>query len=76
MLRVVDASEAAGRPVLGFTGYPELQPFSTGSGHLNLLCGRCRFVLVAGANDSAEWPAPLIRCPACGECNDAEQAAA
>lgn len=69
-LSVVDRQEIGERPVIGFTGYPDLRPFSTGDGGLNLLCGNCGFVIVAGTDDSAGRPQMLIRCPACGGYND------
>lgn len=71
VLSVVDQREIGERPVLAFTHYPNLRPFSTGPGGLNLLCGRCQFVLVAGTVREAEHPLMLIRCPSCGSCNDA-----
>jgi hypothetical protein len=69
-LSVIDRQEVGERPVIGFTGYPELRPFSTGTGELNLLCGVCGFVLVAGTTYAAGQPRMLIRCPACGGYND------
>ena len=75
VLPLVGPREAGERPVLGFTCYPELRPFSTGTGDLNLVCGGCRFVLVAGSTGSAERPAMLIRCPSCGCYNDPVPAA-
>lgn len=70
VLPVVRSQEAGGRPVLGFTCYPELRPFSTGDGDENLVCGSCGFVLVAGSTSAAQRPAMLIRCPSCGGYND------
>ena len=70
VLPLVGAGESEERPVLGFTHYPELKPFSTGTGEVNLLCGRCGFVLVAGTTTDSEVPPMLIRCPSCGERND------
>lgn len=70
MLPVVGSQDAGARPVLGYTCYPELRPFSTGPGDLNLVCGGCGFVLVAGSTTSDERPALLIRCPSCGGYND------
>ena len=70
VLSVVEPPDLEGRPVLGFTAYPELHPFSTGLGTMNLLCGGCRFVLVAGASVDDAVPRMLIRCPACGSLND------
>ena len=70
VMSVIDRREIRGRPVLGFTSYPEPRPFSTGSGELNLVCGGCGFVLVEGVKRSATYPHLLIRCPACGDCND------
>jgi hypothetical protein len=70
VLAVVDSREVGERPVLGFTCYPELRPFSTGTGALNLLCGECGFVLVEGASGAPGGPLMLIRCPACGQYND------
>jgi hypothetical protein len=69
-LSVVDRREIGDRPVIAFTGYPVLQPFSTGPGELNLLCGTCGFVLVAGTSPAAGRPRMLIRCPSCGGYND------
>ena len=73
VLPLVEPGQAEERPVLGFTHYPDLQPFSSGTGDLNLLCGRCGFVLVAGITSGAEVPAMLIRCPSCGERNDPDR---
>lgn len=71
VLAEVDRKDLNGRPVLGFTRYPQLAPFSTGTGDVNLLCGSCRFVLVQGAADNdARGAQLLIRCPACGALND------
>ena len=70
VLSVVDRQEIGERAVIGFTGYPQLRPFSTGSGELDLLCGGCGFVLVAGSAGPAAQPVMLIRCPACGGYND------
>ncbi|WP_395656851.1 hypothetical protein [Nocardioides sp.] len=70
VLPVVGSSEAGGRPVLGFTCYPELRPFSTGDGDVNLVCGGCGFILVAGSTGTAQRPSMLIRCPSCGRYND------
>jgi hypothetical protein len=71
VLAEVDRSDLNGRPVLGFTRYPQLAPFSTGPGDVNLLCGGCRFVLVQGAADNdAGGSRLLIRCPACSALND------
>ncbi len=70
VLSVVDFREVDGRPVLGFTCYPELRPFSTGTGADNLLCGSCGFVLVGGASGAPGGPLMLIRCPSCGRYND------
>lgn len=70
VLPVVRTQETGSRPVLGYTSYPDLRPFSTGSGDLNLVCGGCGFVLVAGSTSTTERPAMLIRCPSCGGYND------
>ena len=70
VLSVVDRREIGERPVIGFTAYPQLRPFSTGSGELDLLCGGCGFVFVARTTDTAARPVMLIRCPACGGYND------
>jgi hypothetical protein len=70
VLSVVERQEIGERPVIGFTGYPELRPFSSGAGELNLLCGVCGFVLVEGATDADGRPLMLIRCPSCGGYND------
>jgi hypothetical protein len=70
VLSLVDPGRVGERAVLGFTRYPELAPFSTGTGDLNLLCGKCGFVLVASATDADTYPKLLIRCPSCGGYND------
>jgi hypothetical protein len=71
VLAEVDRSDRKGRPVLAFTRYPDLAPFSTGPGDVNLLCGSCRFVLVQGADeDDGSAGRLLIRCPSCGALND------
>lgn len=70
VLSVVSQEETGTRPVLAFTSYPVLRPFSVGPGEVNLLCGRCRFVLIAGEKAGTERPRMLIRCPACGDSND------
>ena len=69
VLSLVDRTEIGERPVIGFTGYPDLRPLSTGGGEMNLLCGTCRFVLV-GTTGPDGYPHMLIRCPACGSYND------
>jgi hypothetical protein len=65
---VVDRAAAPGYAVLGFTSYPVPGPFSVGAGDLNLLCGDCAFVVVAGTSWEAV-PRMLIRCPGCGRLN-------
>lgn len=70
LLTSVAPADVGNRNILAFTQYPDRAPFSTGTGGINLLCGVCSFVLVAGA-DSAAAIAPnlLIRCPSCGSFN-------
>jgi hypothetical protein len=70
VLAEVDSTDVQGRPVLGFTAYPVPGPFHTGTGTLNLLCGGCRFVLVAQVEQRDAYAELLIRCPACGAVND------
>lgn len=67
-LAVVVRSEIGELPVLAFTAYPELRPFSAADGDTNLLCGGCAFVLVAGTT-AGPVPQLVIRCPACGSLN-------
>ena len=71
-LRLVEVAPAdvGDRPVVGFTSFPELAPFSTGDGALDVLCARCSFVLMAGAAPDDVHAGPLlIRCPSCGTVN-------
>jgi len=73
VLAEVGRNDLNGRPVLGFTRYPDLAPFSTGTGNVNLLCGSCRFVLVQGVEEGDSSAGRLlIRCPACGALNEPE----
>ena len=69
-LQEVHPDDVGDRKVLAFSGYPEQQPFSRGTGPLNVLCARCSFVLLEAARrHDLTAGGLLIRCPACGALN-------
>ncbi len=52
-------------PTEGFTG-----PLMKGAGPLKLVCGKCGYVLVRGAN-GVEHTNVVLQCPSCRSYNDA-----
>ncbi len=51
-------------PAPGFTG-----PVFLGEGPLKLVCGKCGYVLVKGANNLPDTNF-VVKCPSCGAYND------
>jgi hypothetical protein len=75
-LRVMDAEDLpARRPVVArdeLDGGPSALFLSYG--HVDLICGACSFILVAGAPSSASVRDIVLVCPACAASNETWEA--
>ena len=70
-LVVIDKPEEGTRPVANLkSATPE--PWFTGEGPVNLLCGDCGFKIVEGAESATFMGNLVVTCPNCGKYNETQ----